>query len=93
LVRMKQITPDDWATSRRLAQNLAESWLVVPPSNALRTEASHLVDRYDLKAADAIQLAAALEWCENVPRDRVFLAADHKLREAALLNGFDAKPL
>jgi hypothetical protein len=91
LVRMKQLTPDDWVASRHLAQDLAESWRVVQPSDALRTEATQLVDRYDVKAADALQLAAALEWCEHAPQDRVFLAADQRLREAALLNGFDAK--
>jgi hypothetical protein len=29
----------------------------------------------------ALQLAAALEWCEDIPQGRVFLAADQKLRE------------
>jgi predicted nucleic acid-binding protein len=91
LVRMKQLTPDDWVTSRRLAQDLAESWQVVQPSNALRSNAMQLVDRYDLKAADAMQLAAALYWCEDSPRGEIFLTADQKLREAAVLTGFDAK--
>jgi len=36
-------------------------------------------------------LAAALEWCEDVPQGRVFLTTDQKLRDAALLNGFDAR--
>jgi hypothetical protein len=51
------------------------------------------VERYDLRAADSFQLAAALEWCENAPQGRVFLTTDQKLREAALLNGFDAKQM
>ena len=50
-----------------------------------------LVDRYDLRAADSFQLAAALEWCEYAPEGRVFLTTDHRLKEAALLSGFDAK--
>jgi hypothetical protein len=44
-----------------------------------------------LKAADALQLAAALEWSENIPHGKVFIAADQRLREAAVLSGFDAK--
>jgi len=91
LVRMKQLTPDEWVTSRRLALDLAESWQVVQPSNALREHATRLVDRYDLKAADAMQLAAALAWCENVPRGEIFLTAEQKLREAAVLSGFDGR--
>jgi hypothetical protein len=46
-----------------------------------------------LPAADAFQLAAALEWCEYNPSGRVFLTTDLKLRNAALLGGFDAKEL
>jgi hypothetical protein len=44
-----------------------------------------------LAVADSIQLAAALEWCEYAPQGRVFLTADQKLRDAALLSGFDAE--
>jgi predicted nucleic acid-binding protein len=91
LVRMKQLTPDEWVTSQRLALDLAESWQIVQPSNALRARATQLVERYDLKAADALQLAAALDWCENVPRGEIFLTADQKLREAAVLSGFDGR--
>jgi hypothetical protein len=49
-----------------------------------------LVDRFDLRAADSFQLAETLEWCEYDPQGRVFLT-DQKLRDAALLSGFDAK--
>jgi predicted nucleic acid-binding protein len=66
---------------------------VIQPSDALRTKAAQLVDRYDLRAADCLQLAAALEWCEDAPQGCVFLTADRKLREAALLSGFDTKQI
>jgi predicted nucleic acid-binding protein len=44
-----------------------------------------------LRAADALQLAAALEWSQDVPQGRVFLTADQKLREAALMAGFEGE--
>jgi len=88
---MKQLDTNDWARSRRLAEDLAEAWSVIQPSDALRAKAYQLVDRHDLRAADALQLAAALGWCEDVPQGRVFLTADEKLREAAVLSGFDGK--
>jgi len=91
LVRMKQLTPDDWVTSQRLALDLAESWRIVQPSDALRNQATQLVERYDLKAGDAMQLAAALDWCEDSPRGEIFLTADQKLRAAAVMSGFDGK--
>jgi predicted nucleic acid-binding protein len=91
LPRMKQLDSGDWTKARKLARRLADSWSVIEPSDALRARSIQLVDRYDLRAADSFQLAAALEWCEDVPQGRVFLTTDRKLREAALLSGFDAK--
>jgi len=91
LVRMKQLDPSDWTKARKLAKRLADSWSVIQPSDALRAKSAQLVDRYDLLAADSFQLAAALEWCEGASQGRVFLTADRRLREAALLSGFDAK--
>jgi uncharacterized protein len=91
LLRMRQIDSADWTKSRQLATALADSWFVIQPSDAVRAKAARLVDRYDLSAADALQLSAALEWCEDIPQGRVFLTADQRLREAASLSGFDAK--
>lgn len=90
LMRMKQLDATDWAKARKLAKNLADSWSVIQPSDALRMTSIQLVERYDLRAADSFQLAAALEWCEYTPQSRVFLTADQRLRDAALLSGFDA---
>jgi predicted nucleic acid-binding protein len=88
---MKEINATDCAKARKLAHVLADSWFEVQPSDALRARALQLVDRYDLRAADSLQLAAALEWCEDDPSGRVFLTVDARLREAALLTGFDTK--
>ncbi|MGC1437622.1 MAG: type II toxin-antitoxin system VapC family toxin [Terriglobales bacterium] len=93
LVRMKQLDSGDWTKACKLAKNLADSWSLIQPSNILRSRAVQLVERYDLRAADSLQLAAALSWCEDVPQGRVFLTVDQKLREAALLSGFDAKEI
>jgi uncharacterized protein len=93
LVRMKQLDSSDWTKARKLAKRLADSWSVIQPSDALRTKSAQLVERYDLRAADSFQLAAALEWCEDSPQGRVFLTADQKLREAALLSGFHTENL
>jgi predicted nucleic acid-binding protein len=91
LLRMQQLDSSDWTKARKLAKRLASSWFVIQPSDALRARSIELVDRYDLRAADSLQLAAALEWCEEVPEGHVFLTIDQMLREAALLSGFDAQ--
>jgi predicted nucleic acid-binding protein len=93
LVRMKQLAPGDWTRARKLAKKLADSWSVIQPSDALRARSAQLVDRYDLRAADSFQLAAALEWCEDAPQGRAFLTADQRLTEAAQSSGFDAKQM
>jgi predicted nucleic acid-binding protein len=93
LLRMKQIDPSEWTKARKLAKRLADSWSVIQPSNALRAKSMQLLDRYDLRANDSLQLAAALEWCEDAPQGRIFLTSDGRLGEAALLSGFDAKPM
>jgi len=93
LVRMNQLDTRDWVKAAKLARSLAGWWSVIQPSDALRASSMQLVDRYDLRAADSLQLAAALEWCEHAPQGRIFLTTDQKLREAALLSGFDAKPM
>src|SRR5271157_2704031 len=93
LVRMKQLESGDWTKARRLAKRLADSWSMIQPSDALRAKSAQLVDRYDLRAADSFQLAAALEWCEDSPHGRVFLTADQRLMEAARSSGFEAKQM
>ena len=93
LVRMKYIDRNEVAKASRLAKGLADWWYVIDPSDTLRSRAIRLVDRYDLRAADSLQLAAAMEWCGDDPQGRVFLAADKRLREAALLSGFDVQQI
>src|SRR5258708_12607877 len=85
LLRMKQLDSSDWTKACKLAKKLAGSWSVIQPSGALLARSIQLVERYDLRAADSFQLAAALEWCEDAPQGRVFLTPDHNLTEPALL--------
>ncbi|MGA7928738.1 MAG: hypothetical protein WCA20_22430 [Candidatus Sulfotelmatobacter sp.] len=61
LVRTREISSGDWAKAREVAVALADEWSVIQPSNGLRANAAQLVDRYDLPAAEALQLAAALQ--------------------------------
>ena len=91
LVRMKRINATDCAKARKLADVLSDSWSVIQPTDVVRAKALRLVDQHDLRAADSLQLAASLEWCEDVPKGRLFLTADERLREAALQVGFEAK--
>lgn len=48
---------------------------------------------YGIRTLDAFQLAAALVWCKEKPRNRPFICADHRLGEAASDAGFDVVSL
>src|SRR5271167_1313720 len=80
LMRIRELNTHDWAKASKLAKSLVGWWSVIQPSDALRATSIRLVDRFDLRAADSFQLAAALEWCEQAPQGRVFLTTDQKLR-------------
>ena len=88
LVRMREIGSDEFQAGKQLAQIIARNWLLVGPSEQIAHQASALLEFHPLGAADALQLAAALEWCEGRPQGNVFLTFDKRLREAAGLAGF-----
>jgi predicted nucleic acid-binding protein len=91
LRRMKTLDNRRYAAGTQRAKLLAKAWTEIRPSDTLRSNAEILVDRYQLRAADSLQLAVALAWCSNAPIGRIFLTADRKLHEAALLSGFDSQ--
>ena len=89
LLRVRQLDSQQWSLSVKFAGKLAEAWSVIGPSDRIRADAIELVQRYDLRAADAMQMAAALQWCEGSPQSRMFLTTDKRLRDVARLIGFD----
>ena len=68
---------------------LSQSWAELLPTESVRERAEDLLDRCNLSAADALQLAAALTWCQGRPQRRTFVCLDHRLGEAASVAGFD----
>ncbi len=88
LSRLKHMSGRPWGDVQKSIAESAETWYVVSPSVAIQTRAIELVELYAVSAADALQLAAALEWCEYAPRTRAFLTCDDRLRQAARLSGF-----
>jgi predicted nucleic acid-binding protein len=63
-------------------------WNEVQPTEEVRERAERLLRIHRLRAADALQLAAALVWCEDRPRGRALIGADGSLSEAAAAEGF-----
>lgn len=67
---------------------LRRRWHEVQPSESVRMEAERLLSVHPLRAADALQLAAALEWCGHNARGRHFVGSDDALTRAAEGEGF-----
>jgi len=71
---------------------LGEGWLEIQPGEGLRTVARQLLQRHVLRSADALQLAAALEWAGEAPFGVEFVTFDQGLGKAALQEGFTVIP-
>src|SRR5262249_23671211 len=82
----------DEAQARLLLAHLATAWTEVLPSQAVRAHAAHALHEHPLRAADALQLAAALVWAQGQPIGHPFVCLDHRLRAAAQREGFFLLP-
>jgi hypothetical protein len=71
---------------------LVEDADAVSPTDEVRRRAGRLVAAHLLRAADALQLGAALVWCEEQPHGEAFACLDDRLREAARREGFSLAP-
>ena len=67
---------------------LGAAWQEVQPSQSLRRAAIRLLRVHALRAADALQLAAAVAASEGDSRSLVFVTLDDRLAEAAAREGF-----
>ena len=71
---------------------LRQEWREITPSEKTRRLAEGLPDAYGLRALDSFQLAAALVWCNEKPKNRVVVCDDSKLSVAAQTVGFTVVP-
>ena len=82
----------DERRARQFLKTLSQAWSEVQPSESVRTVAERLLAVHDLRSADALQLAAALEWCDARPSGVAFVCLDARLRQAAQREGFEPFP-
>jgi predicted nucleic acid-binding protein len=88
LRREGHLTPTQAESARTRLDILRRAWLEVQPIAEVRELAEDLIERRELRAADALQLAAALVWCNRRPARRHFICQDRRLRRAASEEGF-----
>jgi predicted nucleic acid-binding protein len=72
----------------RLSQ-LERRWIQIEWTDRITSLAVDVLAKFDLRAGDAIQLASALTWCKEQPRNRAFVSFDQRLGAAAVRAGFD----
>lgn len=78
--------------TRAALDGLASDWTEIKPTDNIRLSAMILSQNHSLRAADCLQFAAALRWCEGDTSGKGFVCLDDQLRRAACDEGFDALP-
>lgn len=92
LRREKVLSLDGEEQAQAVLRVLMASWTEVEPSEAVREQAARALRLHPLRAADAVQLAAAIVWCQGDPAHREFVCLDEQLREAGRREGFTILP-
>ncbi len=92
LRRDRTLSPEDEAKGLAVLSELAEAWTEIEPSDDIREITKRLLQNYPLRAADSLQLAAAVVWSGKTPKGHHFVCLDTRLREAAIKEGFIVLP-
>jgi hypothetical protein len=85
--RAGQLGPVEATAALLALEALAEGWLEVQPSSQVRKTAQRLLRVHPLRAADALQLAAALTAIEERFAGGTFVCLDDRLADAARREG------
>ena len=91
-VREGSLTAAGERQARAVLGTLAHAWIEVQPSATVRGTAERMLAVHPLRAADAFQLAAALQWCQRQTVEQCFVSFDNRLREAGYREGFTLSP-
>ncbi|MGC0773095.1 MAG: type II toxin-antitoxin system VapC family toxin [Candidatus Acidiferrum sp.] len=88
LHRAQEITDVDKQGAVARLRLLSRGWREVLPDDQVRDLAMESLDNYFLRAADSLQLAASLTWCQKRPSRKSFICGDRRLAQAAKAVGF-----
>ena len=86
------LSPADVSEAVRRLRGIAAAWQEVLPADSVRVSAQRLLRVHPLRAADSLQLAAALLACEQDPPSLELVCLDDRLAEAAGREGFPVVP-
>jgi predicted nucleic acid-binding protein len=89
LVRENDLAEEDANTAEARLEQLVDASHIVVDVDGAQTLARRLLRVHNLRAADALQLGAALLWAGGRPHERVLLTLDTRLVSAARREGFN----
>lgn len=81
------LTEAEEAAATARLESLRRGWYEMLPGDAVRAQALRALRLHPLRAADALQLAAALEWA-GAPSAGAMVTLDDRLASAAAREGF-----
>lgn len=87
-VRVGRADANEQAHALHHLQQMSKSWREIDPDHTVRALALKLLDGHPLRTGDALQLAAALVWCNENPHRRIFVCFDDRLATVAEAVGF-----
>lgn len=87
-LREKTLRPSDFRKAKGQLVLLEQAWSEVVSVERARERARRLLESHPLRAADALQLAAALVLSEERPEELPFVTLDERLGQAAEKEGF-----
>ena len=91
LLKQSSISREGMSKALGYLQEFRLRWREVLPVESVRNLAEECLDRYRIRSADALQLAAAIIWCNGNPKGRPFVCFDTELCDAARQAGFDVR--
>ncbi len=77
----------DESAALRALEEFKQHWHEILPGEQLRAQALRIIRLHPLRSADALQLAAALEWAGS-PANATMVTFDERLAASAELEGF-----
>ncbi len=92
LRREDLLTTTEEEQARAVLMALAAEWTEIEPSRIVREQAGRTLLLHPLRAAEALQLAAALVWSRGQVAGHHFVCLDQRLREAARRESFAVLP-
>jgi predicted nucleic acid-binding protein len=86
--RERALTADEASAALSVVKELSDGWHEIVPTPAVRLTAQRMLRMHPLRAADSLQLAAALIAADHAPASLEFVCFDERLASAAAREGF-----